>query len=176
MLTPPPRTSTHWVWAPTKSGLGLAGRAKPGGTLPSPRRHPPGKKIFIRRLRHLVAGLHAEPERVRGFPLGNIMITGVLCTKKIRRYAADSLSLSYPSHQLEDERWPGPTAVYRAPHRGKSQSHTGRRPGLTGVTPDQEGLQDDPGSQHVVALAPPRTPLGTPWGARTKRKAQNTSG
>ena len=38
-------------------------------TFPSPRRHPPGKKIFTRRLRRLAAGLYAEPEGVCSFPV-----------------------------------------------------------------------------------------------------------
>ena len=76
----------------------------------------------------------------------------------------DSLSLSYPSHRLEDGWWPGPTGVYRAPAAVKARATLGGAPGLTRVTPDQEGPQDDPGGHHVAALAPPRTSRGTPPG------------
>jgi len=90
------------------------------------------------------------------------MITGMPCTQKIRRLAADSLSLSYPPHRLEDGWWPGPTGVYRAPAAVKAGATLGGAPGLTRVTPDQEGPQDDPGGHHMAALAPPRTSPGTP--------------
>ena len=50
---------------------------------------------------------------------------------------------------------PRPAAV-------KARATLGGAPGLTRVTPDQEGPQDDLGGHHVAALAPPRTAPGTP--------------
>jgi len=74
----------------------------------------------------------------------------------------DSLSLSCLSHRLEDGRWLGPTDIYRAPVAVKARATPGDAPGLTGVSPDQEGTWDNPGGHHVAALAPPRTPSGAP--------------
>ena len=77
------------------------------------------------------------------------MITGMPCT--------DSLFLSYPSHLLEDGRWPGPTTIYRAPCRGKTRAAPAISPGLTRVTPDHEGPRGDPSTTQL-----PRTTPGVP--------------
>ena len=86
------------------------------------------------------------------------------------------LSLDYPSHRLEDGRWPRHTDVYRAPVAAKARATPGDAPWLTRVTPDQEGPQDDPGGHHMVALTPPRTFLGRPRGAKTGQTASEHLG
>jgi len=79
--------------------------------------------------------------------------------KKIKIQVAVSLSLSYPSRQLEDGRWPGPTAVYHALGRGKNRATLDISPGLTRVTTDHKGPRGDPGT----TTRPPRTTPDVPW-------------
>ena len=47
---------------------------------------------------------------------------------------------------------------FTAPRHGKTRA----APGLTEVTPDQEGPRDDPGGHHMTTLTQPRTRFGAP--------------
>jgi len=59
------------------------------------------------------------------------------------------------------------TSIYRAPVAVKARATPGDAPGLTRVTPDQEGLGDNPGGYNVATIAPPQAPPGRPGAWRS---------
>ena len=59
-------------------------------------------------------------------------------------------------------RWPDPPLFTAPSVPGKTMATPAISPGLTRVTPDQEGPRDDPGGHHVTTLTQPRTRFGAP--------------